>query len=93
LTANDIQRELIFPSLLRKLRDEGIQAAFEFIPSGHPTPGMMRDARYHLTLTPFPADATDIIQKTVLKERRNFSYKTLSLWAIGTGNFTKPVPK
>ena len=54
VAANDMQRELIFPALLLELREEGIQAAFEFIPSGHPTPGMMRDARCHLALTPFP---------------------------------------
>ncbi len=67
VAANDMQRELIFPTLLLELREEGIHAAFEFIPSGHPTPGMMRDARCHLALTPFPADATDIIQKPLLK--------------------------
>ena len=67
VAANDMQRELIFPTLLRELHDEGIRIALEFIPSGHPTSGMMRDARCHLALTPFPPDATDIIQKPVLK--------------------------
>lgn len=66
VAANDIQRDVIFPALLRELRDQGISIAFEFIPSGHPTTGMMRDARCHLALTPFPPDATDIIQKPVL---------------------------
>ncbi|MGI9400268.1 MAG: LysR family transcriptional regulator [Rhizobiaceae bacterium] len=66
IAANDIQRDTIFPELLRQLRDEDISIAFEFIPSGHPTIGMMRDARCHLALTPFPPDATDIMQKTVL---------------------------
>lgn len=66
VAANDMQRELIFPRLLRDLRREGVSAAFEFIPSGHPTSGMMRDARCHLALTPFPPDATDIVQKPIL---------------------------
>ena len=66
VAANDIQRDVIFPTLLRELRDKDISIAFEFIPSGHPTTGMMRDARCHLALTPFPPDATDVIQKPIL---------------------------
>lgn len=66
VAANDMQRDLIFPRLLRELRSEGVSAAFEFIPSGHPTSAMMREARCHLALTPFPPDATDIIQKPIL---------------------------
>ena len=66
VAANDMQRELIFPTLLQELHEEGIRVGFEFIPSGHPTPGMMRDARCHIALTPFPAEATDIIQKPLL---------------------------
>ena len=66
VAANDIQRDAIFPALLREFRDQDISIAFEFIPSGHPTTGMMRDARCHLALTPFPPDATDIMQKPIL---------------------------
>ncbi|WP_251364767.1 LysR family transcriptional regulator [Falsiruegeria litorea] len=66
VAANDMQRDLIFPKLLRELRSDGVSAAFEFIPSGHPTSGMMREARCHLALTPFPPDATDIVQKPIL---------------------------
>ena len=67
VAANDMQRDLIFPKLLRDLRAEGLSVAFEFIPSGHPTPGMLRDARCHLALTPFPPDASDIIQKPIMR--------------------------
>jgi DNA-binding transcriptional LysR family regulator len=67
VAANDMQRDLIFPKLLRDIRSEGVSAAFEFIPSGHPTPGMMREARCHIALTPFPPDASDILQKTILR--------------------------
>lgn len=66
VAANDLQRDLIFPQLLRDLHAEGISMAFEFIPSGHPTQGMMREARCHLALTPFPPDASDIVQKLLL---------------------------
>ena len=69
VAANDLQRDLIFPRLLSDLASEGISVAFEFVESGHPTSGMMRDARCHLALTPFPPDATDILQKAVLHGR------------------------
>jgi len=69
VAANDMQRDLIFPQLLRDLRAEGISIALEFIPSGHPTPATMRDARCHIALTPFPPDASDIVQKPLLTGR------------------------
>ncbi|MGR3614631.1 MAG: LysR family transcriptional regulator [Paracoccaceae bacterium] len=66
IAANDMQRDLIFPELTRALEEEGVRATFEFIPSGHPTVAMMRDDRCDLALTPFPPDASDIVQKQVL---------------------------
>jgi len=67
IAANDMQRELVFPQLIRELDAEGIPIGFEFIPSGHPSVSMMRDARCHIALTPFPPDATDIVQKQIFK--------------------------
>lgn len=66
VAANDLQRDLIFPQLLRELRAEQISAQFEFIPSGHPTLAMIRDDRCELALTPFPPDGSDIMQKALL---------------------------
>lgn len=66
VAANDMQRDLIFPRLLEESRDQGLSVAFEFIPSGHPSSELMRNSKCHLALTPFPPDATDIIQKPVL---------------------------
>ena len=63
IAANDMQRDLIFPQLVRELFIEGIVAEFEFIPSGHPTLAMMRDAKCQLALTPMPPDGADIIQR------------------------------
>ena len=66
VAANDMQRDLIFPQLLRELHAEQISVQFEFIPSGHPTPAMLRDDRCQLALTPFPPDGSDIMQKALL---------------------------
>jgi DNA-binding transcriptional LysR family regulator len=65
VAANDMQRDLIFPQLIRELYKEGIAAEFEFIPSGHPTVGMMRDAKCQLALTPMAPDGSDIFQKSL----------------------------
>lgn len=67
VAANDMQRELVFPRLVRDLAEQQIPTSFELIPSGHPTTGMMRDARCHLALTPFPPDASDIVQKQIFE--------------------------
>lgn len=66
VAANDMQRDLIFPELLRDIDKEGLSIAFEFIPSGHPSLEMLRHARCHLALTPFPPDGTDVIRKPIL---------------------------
>jgi len=65
VAANDMQRDLIFPQLIRQLHNEGIAVEFEFIPSGHPTLGMMRETRCQLALTPMPPDGSDILQKSL----------------------------
>ncbi len=69
VAANDIQRDLIFPRLVREVLSEGLQVNLEFIPSGHPTTEMMRNDRCDLALTPFPPEASDIIQKPILTAR------------------------
>ena len=69
IAANDMQRDLIFPRLVRDLQSEGVTAEFEFIPSGHPSADMMRDDRCHIAITPFPPEATDIVQKPILSAK------------------------
>lgn len=63
IAANDLQRELVFPRLWHDARSEGIHLELEFMPSGVPSISLLRDARCHLILTPFPPDAPDIFQR------------------------------
>ncbi|MEX3008288.1 LysR family transcriptional regulator [Hoeflea sp. TYP-13] len=63
VAANDMQRDLIFPPLLRETGAEGVRLALEFIPSGVPSVSLLRDARCQLILTPLPPDAPDLIQR------------------------------
>lgn len=74
IAANDFQRDLIFPSLIRELRDEGIDITFHFIPSGHPTAEMLRQGYCQLLITPFPPDGPDIYQKRLFDDEDRCFY-------------------
>ena len=65
VAANDLQRDLIFPQLLRELEAEEIWVEFEFIPSGHPSLAMMRDDQCDLAVTPVAPNGSDIVQKSL----------------------------
>ena len=69
IAANDMQRDLIFPKLLRDAMAEGISLELQFIPSGQPSVPWIRDSRCHLALTPLPPEASDIYQKIILRGR------------------------
>ncbi|MEX0365107.1 MAG: LysR family transcriptional regulator [Ruegeria sp.] len=66
IAANDLQRELIFPTLLRAARAEGVRLHLDFVPSGVPDPAILRNDRCQLMLTPLPPDGPDIFQKRLL---------------------------
>jgi len=63
IAANDMQRDLIFPELLRMSRPQGIDLRLEIVPSGVPSVNMLRDARCDLMLTPLPPDGLDFMQR------------------------------
>lgn len=63
VAANDMQRDLIFPELMRTTMADGIDLRLEIKPSGVPSVTLLRDARCDLMLTPLPPDAPDLIQK------------------------------
>ena len=67
IAANDMQRELIFPRLLREAQSAGIRLRMEFMPSGVPDAELLRDARVQLVVTPLPPDAPDIYQRSILQ--------------------------
>lgn len=74
IAANDFQRDLIFPSLIRELRGEGVDITFHFIPSGHPTAEMLRQGHCQLLITPFPPDGPDIFQKRLFDDEDRCFY-------------------
>jgi DNA-binding transcriptional LysR family regulator len=69
IAANDLQRDLLLPLLLRTARIRAPGLALRVIPSGVPSADMLRQGHCHLVLTPRPPDATDIVQKRLFEDR------------------------
>ena len=69
IAANDLQRDLLLPLLLRTARISAPGLALRVIPSGVPSADMLRQGHCHLVLTPRPPDATDIVQKRLFEDR------------------------
>lgn len=69
LAANDLQRDLLLPALLRRLRAEAPGVTLRVIPSGAPEAAMLRDESCQLVITPRPPDGSDILQKRLFEDR------------------------
>lgn len=69
IAANDYQRELLFPVLLREFLEEGIDVHFRFLPSGVPSAGLLRKAQCELIITPFPPEGGDVFQSALFQDR------------------------
>lgn len=74
IAANDLQRDLIFPQLLRDARADGIRLSLDFSLSGVPDAALLRNDRCDLMLTPLPPDAPDILQKRLLDSHMKVFY-------------------
>lgn len=68
IAANDFQRELMFPRLVRQFEAEGVDARFRFVPAGIPATNLLRQARCDLLITPFPPEGPDIYQKRLFDD-------------------------
>lgn len=68
IAANDLQRDLLLPPLLRRLRSEAPGLTLRVIASGAPTPAMLREEACDLVITPRPPEATDILQKRLFED-------------------------
>lgn len=69
LAANDLQRDLLLPGILRQTRELAPRLTLRVIPSGVPTPEMLRDGLCQLILSPRPPDAADLKQKRLFEDR------------------------
>jgi DNA-binding transcriptional LysR family regulator len=69
IAANDLQRDLLLPTLLRRLRTQAPNLKLRVINSGVPTGEMLREGQCQLVITPRPPDAADVLQKRLFEDR------------------------
>jgi len=74
IAANDLQRDLLLPPLLRRLREQAPGVTLRVIKSGAPGPALLRDEVCQLIITPRPPEGSDILQKRLFEDRYGVFY-------------------
>jgi DNA-binding transcriptional LysR family regulator len=69
IAANDFQRELLLPALMKKLRSQSPGVTLRVIPSDIPSLEMLRQEHCQLAISPRPPEATDVMQKRLFVDR------------------------
>ena len=69
IAANDLQRDLLLPPLLARLRAKAPGLTMRVVSSGAPRAELLRDATCDLIITPRPPDAADLMQKRLFEDR------------------------
>ena len=69
IAANDLQRDLLLPLLLRTARVRAPGLALRIVPSGVPSAEMLRDGSCALAITPRPPAAADLMQRRLFDDR------------------------
>ncbi len=74
IAANDLQRDLLLPAVLRRARGRSPGLSLRVIPSGVPTADMLRDGQCQLVLSPRPPEAADLLQKRLFEDHYRVFY-------------------
>jgi DNA-binding transcriptional LysR family regulator len=74
IAANDLQRDLLLPALLRRCHGQAPGLSLRVIPSDVPTAAMLRDGHCQLVISPRPPDAPDLLQKRLFEDRYRVFY-------------------
>lgn len=69
VAANDLQRDLLLPGMLQRLRQQAPGLALRVIPSGVPQAEMLRDGHCQLIISPRPPEVADLMQKRLFEDR------------------------
>lgn len=74
IAANELQRDLLLPTVFARLREHSPMLSLRVIPSGVPTLDMLRDGHCDLIISPRPPDGSDIVQKRLFDDRYQVFY-------------------
>jgi DNA-binding transcriptional LysR family regulator len=69
VAANDMQRDVLLPPLLARLRTEAPGVVLQVLPSNVPSVEMLRSGRCDLVISPRPPEGSDIVQKRLFEDR------------------------
>ena len=68
IAANDFQRDLLLPRFFDHVSAQVKSLNLRVIPSQSPSPGMLREDRCDLLISPLPPAGIDIVQKRLLRD-------------------------
>ena len=74
IAANDLQRDLLLPGLLRRLQAQAPNVTLRVVPSDVPSAEMLRAQDCQLVISPRPPDATDIKHKRLFTDTYRVFY-------------------
>lgn len=74
IAANELQRDVLLPALMARLRTRAPGVVLRVIASGIPTLDMLRQEACQLVISPRPPDGTDIVQKRLFEDRYRVFY-------------------
>jgi DNA-binding transcriptional LysR family regulator len=68
IAANDLQRDLLLPAMLQRLRRHAPALSLRVVASGVPQAELLREGHCQLMISPRPPDAPDIVQKRLFED-------------------------
>jgi len=74
IAANDLQRDVLLPPLLARLRTEAPGVTLRVLPSNVPSVDMLRSGQCDLVISPRPPEGSDIVQKRLFEDRYRVFY-------------------
>lgn len=69
IAANELQRDLLLPPLLARLREQAPGLSLRVVTAGVPGPALLREGGCELVITPRPPDAPDVLQRRLFEDR------------------------
>lgn len=74
IAANDMQRDVLLPPLLARLRAQAPNVTLRVLPSNVPSVDMLRSGQCDLVISPRPPEGSDIVQKRLFEDRYRVFY-------------------
>jgi len=74
VAANDLQRDLLLPALMVRLRQSAPALRLHVIASNVPQPEMFRDDECLIAITPRPPQCSDVVQKRLFEDQYQVFY-------------------